>query len=108
MASSHGDVDSEVRILAQIAESIGTSMPFNEVITTAMRFATGLMRADGSSILVIDRKSGSLNFFIALGEKSEQLKNITLGRGEGIAGFVAESGLPLVVSDVQREPRFSQ
>jgi signal transduction histidine kinase len=108
MATGHGDVDSEVRILAQIAESIGTSMPFSEVLTTAMRFATGLMRADGSSILVIDRKSGSLNFFITLGEKAEQLKNITLKRGEGIAGFVAESGAPLVVSDVNREPRFSQ
>lgn len=108
MAISHGDVDSEVRILAQISESMGTSMPFNEVLTIAMRFATAVMHADGSSILVVDRKSGSLNFFIALGEKAEQLKNITLKRGEGIAGFVAESGLPLVVSDVNREPRFSQ
>ncbi|HTM10043.1 MAG TPA: GAF domain-containing sensor histidine kinase [Verrucomicrobiae bacterium] len=105
---ARGDVDSEVRILAQIAETMGTSMPFNDVLTTAMRFATALMRADGSSILVIERESGSLNFFIALGEKAEQLRNIKLKPGEGIAGFVVETGLPLVVSDVNREPRFSQ
>ncbi len=82
-------------------------MAFEEVLTTAMRFTAGLMGADGSSILLIERDTGNLSFFIVLGEKSEQLKNIALERGEGIAGFVAESGLPMVVGDVKREPRFS-
>src|SRR6185369_2550133 len=41
------------------------------------------------------------------GEKSEQLRNIALDRGEGIAGYVAQTGIPVVVADVTREPRFS-
>ncbi len=101
------DVDSEVRILAHIADFMGTSMAFEDVLTTALRFTAGLMGADGSSILLIERPSGNLSFFIVLGEKAEQLKNIALERGEGIAGFVAETGLPMVVSDVNRESRFS-
>jgi signal transduction histidine kinase len=101
------EVDSEVRLLAHIADCMGTSMAFEEVLTTAMRFASAMMGADGSSILLTDRERGELNFFIALGEKAKQLKNITLGKGEGIAGFVAESGLPMVVSDVRGEARFS-
>lgn len=101
------DVDSEVRILAHIADFMGTSMAFEDVLTTALRFTAGLMGADGSSILLIERPSGNLSFFIVLGEKAEQIKNIALERGEGIAGFVAETGLPMVVSDVNREPRFS-
>jgi signal transduction histidine kinase len=105
---SHIDVDSEVRILAHIADSMGTSMPFDDVLTTAMRFTSSLMGGDGSSILLVDRETGSLNFFIALGEKAEQLRNIKLKPGEGIAGFVAGTGMPLVVSDVTREPHFSQ
>jgi signal transduction histidine kinase len=103
----HGDVDSEVRILAHIGENMGTSMAFDDVLTTALRFTSTLMGGDGSSILLVDRDSGSLNFFIALGEKSEQLRNIALERGEGIAGYVAETGIPVVVGDVNREPRFS-
>ena len=103
----HGAVDSEVRILAHIADNMGTSMAFDDVLTTAMRFTSSLMGGDGSSILLVDRESGSLNFFIALGEKAEQLRNIALERGEGIAGYVAETGVPLVVSDVNRETRFS-
>ena len=102
------EAESEVRILAQVAEFMGTSMSLEEVITAAMRFTSALMGADGSSILLINREQGNLSFFIALGEKAEQLKNITLAKGEGIAGFVAETGLPVVVSDVDREPRFAQ
>jgi signal transduction histidine kinase len=101
------DIDSEVRILAHIADSMGTSMAFEDVLTTAMRFVTGMMGADGSSILLVEDESGSLNFFITFGEKAEEIKKITLERGEGIAGFVADTGLPVVVADVNREARFS-
>ncbi|HEY2989742.1 MAG TPA: GAF domain-containing sensor histidine kinase [Candidatus Binatia bacterium] len=102
------EADSEIRLLAHIAEFMGTSMSLEEVVTTAMRFASAIMGADGSSILLFDRENGRLNFFVAVGEKASQLKNITLAKGEGIAGFVAETGLPMVVSDVSRERRFSK
>jgi len=98
----------EVQILASISELMGSSMPFEEVITAAMRSASAIVRAEGSSLLLINRKEGNLSFYIALGEKADQLKSITLARGEGIAGFVAETGMPLVVSDATRDPRFSQ
>jgi signal transduction histidine kinase len=102
------EADSEVRLLAHIADYMGTSMPLEEVITAAMRFTSAMMGADGSSILLLDREQDQLNFFIALGEKADQLKNMRLAKGEGIAGFVASTGLPMVVSDVRRETRFSK
>ena len=102
------EADSEVRLLAHIADFMGTSMSLEEVITAAMRFTSAMMGADGSSILLYDREQDKLNFFIALGEKADQLKNMTLAKGEGIAGFVASTGLPMVVSDVRRETRFSK
>lgn len=102
------DAENEIQILAALSELMGTSMPFEEVIATAMRFTSAMMRADGSSLLLVNRKEGNLSFYIALGEKAEQLKNITLDQGEGIAGFVAETGVPIVVADVSRERRFSK
>lgn len=99
--------ESEVRLLAHIADLIGTSMPLEEVITSAIRLTSLVMGVDGSSILLANRESGALTFYAAVGEKADQLKNVTLAKGEGIAGFVAETGLPVVVSDVRRETRFS-
>ena len=102
------DRESEVQILATLGELMGSSMPFREVITMAMRFTSAMMGADGSSLLLLDRKDGNLSFYIVLGEKAEQLRNITLVQGEGIAGYVAATGVPMVVSDVTREHHFSQ
>lgn len=99
--------DNEVQILATLGEIMGSSMPFEEVIASAMRFTSAMMGADGSSLLLINRKEESLSFYIALGEKAEPLKSVTLVKGEGVAGLVAESGIPVVVSDVRRERRFS-
>ncbi|HEY3305462.1 MAG TPA: GAF domain-containing sensor histidine kinase [Candidatus Binatia bacterium] len=102
------EADSEIRILGHIADFMGTTMALEEVISAAMRFTAAMMGADGSSILLLDREHTNLKFFIALGEKASQLKNMTLSKGEGIAGFVAETGLPMVVSDVRRETRFAK
>lgn len=102
------DRESEVQILATLGELMGSSMPFREVITMAMRFTSAMMGADGSSLLLLDRKDGNLSFYIVLGEKAEQLRNITLAQGEGIAGYVAATGVPMVVSDVTREHHFSK
>ena len=102
------DRESEVQILATLGELMGSSMPFREVITMAMRFTSAMMGADGSSLLLLDRKDGNLSFYIVLGEKAEQLRNLTLAQGEGIAGYVAATGVPMVVSDVTREHHFSQ
>ena len=105
---SPGGSESEVQLLAALSELMGTSMAFEEVIAAAMRFTSAMMGADGSSLLLVNRKEGGLSFYIALGEKAGQLKSMTLARGEGIAGLVAESGIPVVVSDVRREARFSK
>ena len=102
------DRESEVQILATLGDLMGSSMPFREVITMAMRFTSAMMGADGSSLLLLDRKDGNLSFYIVLGEKAEQLRNLTLAQGEGIAGYVAATGVPMVVSDVTREHHFSQ
>ena len=98
----------DVQILASISELMGSSMPFEEVITAAMRSTSAIVRAEGSSLLLISPEDGSLNFYIALGEKADRLKSVTLARGEGIAGFVAETGIPIVVPDVAQDPRFSK
>ena len=98
----------DIQILASISALMVSSLPLEEVIAAALRSAQAAVGADGSSLLLIDRKEGNLNFYIALGEKADRLKDITLARGEGIAGYVAETGMPLIVSDTAGDSRFSQ
>ena len=102
------EIPDDFQIFASISELMGSSMPFKEVIIAALHAISGIVRAEGSSLLLVNRKEGNLSFYIALGDKADQLKSMTLARGEGIAGFVAETGAPLIVFDVTRDPRFSK
>jgi diguanylate cyclase (GGDEF)-like protein len=43
-----------------------------------------------------------------VGEKSEALKDVRLKVGEGIAGWVAKHGEPVISDDVDHDPRFSR
>ncbi|MBI5468441.1 MAG: GAF domain-containing protein, partial [Deltaproteobacteria bacterium] len=72
----------------------------------AMEAVTRLMRAETGSLLLVDRKAKELYFEVALGEKGRKLKEIRLNIGEGIAGWVAKHGRPLIIRDVSADKRF--
>ena len=71
-----------------------------------MEAATQLMKAEVGSLLLIDEEKQQLYFEVALGDKEEAVKTITLGMGEGIAGWVAKNGRPLIVNTPEKDPRF--
>ena len=71
-----------------------------------MEAATHLMKAEVGSLLLIDEDQQHLYFEVALGEKEETVKTVTLNMGEGIAGWVAKNGEPLLVNAPDMDPRF--
>jgi diguanylate cyclase (GGDEF)-like protein len=65
-------------------------------------------RPDTWSLLMVDDEKHELYFAIAVGDAAEMLKTVRLKVGEGIAGWVAQHGEPLIVPDVAADPRFSR
>jgi diguanylate cyclase (GGDEF)-like protein len=65
-------------------------------------------RPDTWSLLMVDEAKDELYFAIAVGEAADALKNVRLKMGEGIAGWVARHGDPLIVPDVYKDPRFAK
>ncbi len=72
----------------------------------AMEAITKLMHAETGSLLLLDREREELYFEVALGAKGRRLKEVTLDIGEGIAGWVAKYGKPLIIHDVTKDKRF--
>ena len=64
--------------------------------------------AEDFSLLLIDEKTGDLTFQIALGEVGDDIRELyRLKKGEGIAGLVAETGVPLNLEDAYEHANFS-
>jgi HD-GYP domain-containing protein (c-di-GMP phosphodiesterase class II) len=64
------------------------------------------MKAEVGSLLLVDEEKHQLYFEVALGEREEEIKRIFLNFGEGIAGWVAEYGKPLIVNSPEKDLRF--
>ena len=94
-------------VLIEVCSFINSEMPYEQQLHAIVEAANGLLGVKNSSLLILDEKTQLLHFHVVTGEKSQQLRSMTMKAGEGIAGWVAEHGIPLVVPDVTKEPRYN-
>jgi HD-GYP domain-containing protein (c-di-GMP phosphodiesterase class II) len=95
----------KLEILTKLSGLLNSSLDFEYVKRRAITAATELLDCETSSLLLKD-EDGQLFFEVALGEKGEIVKRFQLKLGEGIAGWVAMHGEPLIVPHAVDDPRF--
>jgi GAF domain-containing protein len=69
--------------------------------------ARAIFGARAASIMLLDEQTGELVFEAVTGVGEDTLVGRRIPSGTGIAGWVAQSGQPLVIEDVAADPRFS-
>ncbi|MGZ6236022.1 MAG: ATP-binding protein [Syntrophales bacterium] len=94
--------------LMEISIVINSTRYLKQLLKIVMQSAERVMQAEASSVFLIDRQTDELYFEVATGPKEEEVKKIRLKKGEGIAGWVASTGVSLLVPDVSKDPRFAK
>ncbi len=98
----------ELHIFHDVAKAITSSLNLDSILQTIMDKMAEYFRPDTWSLLMVDETSDELYFAIAVGSVSESLRSVRLKVGEGVAGWVARHGEPLIVPDAEHDPRFSK
>lgn len=98
--------DPKLRQFQEISALLNSSLHPSEIRKRAIEAATLLMDAEAGSLLLLDESMNELYFEVAHGEKGAAVSEIRLKLGQGIAGHVAQTGEPVIVNDVQCDPRF--
>jgi putative nucleotidyltransferase with HDIG domain len=93
-------------LLSQLSQLLNSTLDHQEIRRRAMEAATRLMRAQVGSLLLVDEEKRQLFFEVPLGDQEEENKRITLNLGEGIPGWVAKNGRPLIVNKPEKDRRF--
>lgn len=93
-------------LLSQLSQILNSTLDTKEIRRRAMEAATQLMKAEVGSLLLVHEEKRYLYFEVALGEREEDIKTISLNFGEGIAGWVAQHGKPLIVNSPKKDRRF--
>jgi len=95
-----------VALFNEINRSATAKLDLSEVLNTVVEMVPQLLACDRSSIFLLDADSGRYVPRAAYGFTLESIASLTFAPGEGLAGVVAESGMPLAVDDVRQDPRF--
>src|SRR4030042_180465 len=93
-------------LLSHLSQILNATLDHKEIRRRAMEAATQLRRAEVGSLLLVNEEKHQLYFEVALGDREEEIKTISLNFGEGIAGWVAQHGKPLVVNSPGKDRRF--
>ncbi len=89
-------------------EALYRNLFLDQVLNALVESAVNLLHADKGSLLVIDKTQNRLIPQVAYGFLPETIQRLALPLGEGIAGLVAQTGEPILVEDVTKDPRVSR
>lgn len=91
----------------RISGLINSSLELDEVLGRIMTTSRAILKADACSLLLVDEQTEELVFEVAQGSVADQLKGgFRLQKGEGIAGYVFQTGESLLIEDAYQNPRF--
>lgn len=102
-----GDLYSMNKLLEASAQLNSMIHDPDELLSEVMLTAAEVIGAEAASVILRDETTGELYFKVATGEKGEEVREMRLQMGEGIAGWVARQGKPLRVDSVQGDARWS-
>jgi diguanylate cyclase (GGDEF)-like protein len=94
-------------ILTDVVKTANSILEPRKVIELVVERIRQLISSEAWSLMMVDEERQELVFEAALGAKARDVTAFRLKIGEGVAGWVAQTGKPAIVNDAARDPRFS-
>lgn len=112
LRASQGDgaLAERLRALLELTATAGVvAAPVSdrEELRAIVEVAASVLDAEAAALFLLDEEREELRFEVALGGSSDQLQNVTIPMGEGLAGYVASTGQPIAISNVEEDARFA-
>lgn len=92
--------------LQTISQKTSSTFNLEKLLNMISASALKITSASSCTLFLIDEEGQQLKLASQNGGQQLDADHLRLRVGEGIVGWVAQSGLPLLVGDVAREPRY--
>jgi signal transduction histidine kinase len=91
--------------LVELSMILNSTLDLDELLQTITATATELLDCEASSILLYDEKNPRLYFAAATGSNPEKLAEIPVPMEGSIAGTIFRTNQPLILNNVEQDPR---
>lgn len=96
----------QISDLSKMAQDIVLSRTLSQTIDRVMFHIGGVFSPRTWSLLLRDSKQGTLKFVHVTGPGASTILGRELDKGQGVAGWVAENGQPLLIRDARSDELF--
>ena len=100
------DKVNELLSLNHISQAVTSSLDLTQTLTLVTEHVTNMLNVAATSVALREDSAGELVFAAASGEGAKEILGMRIPLGKGVAGWVAETGEPLIVPNVRADPRF--
>jgi signal transduction histidine kinase len=97
----------QMKIFYDVSQALMTTFDINKLLSDTMQLAADVIDAGAASLMLIDDEQEELVFEVSHGARSQFLRQLRIPLDEGIAGWVARNGQPVIVNDARTDKRFS-
>ena len=95
----------EMVTLHEISQAVISSLDLATILTVVTAQATRLLKVAATSVALVDRETNEVWFAAASGQASDYVLGKRLPLGQGIVGWVAQNGQPLLIGDAKSDQR---
>jgi diguanylate cyclase (GGDEF)-like protein len=96
----------DLRVFHDVARALTSSLDLDSILGAIMQQMEQFFEPESWSLLIVDEQQQNLYYAVAAGKSSGD-RNLRVDMGEGIAGWVAQRGEPVIVSEPGNDPRFA-
>jgi len=96
-----------LRVFHEVARALTSTLELEPLLMAILSSMDEFFGPERWSLMMIDEETNDLYYALSAGVDDRSFKHLRIRMGEGIAGFVAQTGHPLIVPNVKLDREWS-
>jgi signal transduction histidine kinase len=98
---------SQLSLFYQVAQVMASTYELDKVVGDTLELAMAMLDASAAALLMIDEEKQELLYAFTHGDRGDFMRGRRTKLGQGLPGWVASHGTPLIANDAHNDPRSS-
>ncbi|MBC7251465.1 MAG: GAF domain-containing sensor histidine kinase [Anaerolineae bacterium] len=99
---------SQLGLFYQMGQAMVSTFDLRKLLRDTMQLAANVIDAGAAVLMLIDEKTNELVFEVTHGPGTAGFRQQRVSMNEGVVGWVASHGEPVIINNVAEDPRFNR
>ncbi|MFQ5510212.1 MAG: GAF domain-containing protein [Candidatus Krumholzibacteriia bacterium] len=97
----------EFKFLTKSSHALNSTLDLDQLLNRILKIVRDALSVETASVLFLDSAKQNMVFALARGRRGREILGMKIPLGEGVVGWVAKFGRPVIINDLKNDKRFS-